>query len=167
MVESTWIEIICNRKLMTKVRSIAWNTWIQISLQNLILSEEKKHVTCEEITCIISLITLRAQLHPEKDLPKPTCWPLLRRFLVNAGLYWRYTNKYSNPILDALFLRHAINRRSPSEVFLGKSVLKICSKLRGEHPCRSAMSMKLLYWNFISTRVSSCKFYVSFKNTFS
>ena len=29
-------------------------------------------------------------------------------------------------------------------VFLGKGVLKICSKLTGGHPCRSAISIKLL-----------------------
>ena len=33
-------------------------------------------------------------------------------------------------------------RRSP-EVFLGKIVLKICSKFTGEHPCRSMISIKL------------------------
>ena len=32
----------------------------------------------------------------------------------------------------------AIIRSSPSEMFLGKGVLKICSKLKGEHLCRSA-----------------------------
>ena len=37
---------------------------------------------------------------------------------------------------------------SHSEVFLGKGVLKICSKFTGEHPCRSMISIKLL-WNFI------------------
>ena len=37
---------------------------------------------------------------------------------------------------------------SHSELFLGKGVLKICSKLTGEHPCRIAISIKLL-WNFI------------------
>ena len=31
-----------------------------------------------------------------------------------------------------------------AEVFLGKVVLKICSKITGEHPCRSAISIKLL-----------------------
>ena len=31
------------------------------------------------------------------------------------------------------------------EVFLGKRVLKICSKFTGEHPCWSAISIKLLY----------------------
>ena len=39
-------------------------------------------------------------------------------------------------------------RSSPSEVFLGKGVLKICRKFAGEHPCRSAISIKLLC-NFI------------------
>ena len=30
-------------------------------------------------------------------------------------------------------------RSSPSEVFLGKTVLKICSKCTGEHPCLSSI----------------------------
>ena len=33
-------------------------------------------------------------------------------------------------------------RSSRPEVFLKKGVLKICSKLTGEHPCRSAVSVK-------------------------
>ena len=37
----------------------------------------------------------------------------------------------------------AANRNSPTEVFLGKGVLKICRKSTGEHPCRSAISIKL------------------------
>ena len=32
---------------------------------------------------------------------------------------------------------------SPPEVFLGKVVLKICSKFTGEQPCRSVNSIKL------------------------
>ena len=32
-------------------------------------------------------------------------------------------------------------RSSPSEVFLGKGVLKISSKFTGEHPCCSAISI--------------------------
>ena len=40
------------------------------------------------------------------------------------------------------------HRSSLSEVFLGKGVLKICSKFTGEHPCRSAISVKL-HCNFI------------------
>ena len=34
-------------------------------------------------------------------------------------------------------------RSSHPEVFLGKGVLKIYSKSTGEHPCRSAISIKL------------------------
>ena len=34
-------------------------------------------------------------------------------------------------------------RSSPPEVFLGKGVLEICSKFTGEHPCQSAISIKL------------------------
>ena len=34
-------------------------------------------------------------------------------------------------------------RNSRPEVFLGKGVLKICSKFTGEHPCRSVISIKL------------------------
>ena len=39
-------------------------------------------------------------------------------------------------------------RSSHPEKFLGKSVLKICSRFTGAQPCRSAISIKLLY-NFI------------------
>ena len=34
-------------------------------------------------------------------------------------------------------------RSSPPDVFLGKAVLKICSKATGEHPYRSVISVKL------------------------
>ena len=34
-------------------------------------------------------------------------------------------------------------RSSHPEVFLGKGVVKICSKFKGEHPCRSAISIRL------------------------
>ena len=34
-------------------------------------------------------------------------------------------------------------RSSAPEVFLGKWVLEMCSKFTGEHPCRSAISIKL------------------------
>ena len=36
----------------------------------------------------------------------------------------------------------------PSELFLGKNVLKICNKFTGEHLCRSVISIKLIR-NFI------------------
>ena len=34
-------------------------------------------------------------------------------------------------------------RSSHPDVFLGKGVLKLCSKFTGEHPCRSAISVKM------------------------
>ena len=65
----------------------------------------------------------------------------------------------------------SMNRSSHQEVFLGKGVLKIYSKFKGEHPCRSAISIKLLckqfYWNHTSAWVFSCKFAAYFQNTFS
>ena len=54
--------------------------------------------------------------------------------------------------------------RRIAEVFLGKRVLKICSKFTGENPCRSAISMKLLD---ISAWLLSCKFSAYLQNTFS
>ena len=39
-------------------------------------------------------------------------------------------------------------RRCHPEMFLKKAFLKICSKFKGEHPCRSVISIKLLC-NFI------------------
>ena len=41
-----------------------------------------------------------------------------------------------------------IFRSSRPEVFLGKGVLKICSRFKGEHPCRIVISIKL-QGNFI------------------
>ena len=38
---------------------------------------------------------------------------------------------------------HPKFKSSPSEVFLGKDVPKICRKFPGEHPCRSAILIKL------------------------
>ena len=42
-----------------------------------------------------------------------------------------------------LWIDIGIDRSSRPEVFLGKGVLKICSKFTGEHPCRSVISIKL------------------------
>ena len=36
------------------------------------------------------------------------------------------------------------DRSSHPEAFLGKGVLKICSKFTGEHPCRNVISINLL-----------------------
>ena len=41
-------------------------------------------------------------------------------------------------------------KSSPPEVFLGKDVLRICSKFTGKYPCRSVILVKSLY-KFIKT----------------
>ena len=56
-------------------------------------------------------------------------------------------------------------RSSHAKVLLGKGIMKICSIITGEHPCRSAISIKLLCHT--STQVFSCKFAAYFQNTFS
>ena len=57
---------------------------------------------------------------------------------------------------DNLMTRANVNRwiyrRSHPEVFVGKGVLKIYSKFTGEHPCRSAISIKMLC-NFIEITI--------------
>ena len=45
---------------------------------------------------------------------------------------------------DCCDLFNGRSRSSQPEVFLGKGVLKICSKFTGEHLCQSAISIKLL-----------------------
>ena len=52
-------------------------------------------------------------------------------------------------IATVVFIANLYNTRSSQrEVFLRKSVLKICSKFTEEHPCRIVISIKLLC-NFI------------------
>ena len=64
----------------------------------------------------------------------------------------------------------ALAKSSHSEVFLEKGVLKICSKFTGEHPYRSAISIKLLC-NFIEITLRQGCFPVNLlhilRNTFS
>ena len=60
-------------------------------------------------------------------------------------------------------------RSSPPEVFLRKTVLKICNKFTGERPCRSAIlacRSCQLYWNRTSAWMFSCEFAAHFQNTF-
>ena len=57
-------------------------------------------------------------------------------------------------------------RSSPSEVFLGKGVLKICSKFTPMSKWNFNKVALQLYWNRTSAQVFSCKFAVYFQNTF-
>ena len=63
-----------------------------------------------------------------------------------------------------------LSKSSPSEVFLGKGFLNICSKLTGEDPAPKCVLNKVakqLCWNHTSASVFSCKFAACFQNTFS
>ena len=53
----------------------------------------------------------------------------------------KFTRKTLSHILLNIFCLH---RSSRPEVLLRKGAPKICSKFTGEHPCRSAISIKLL-----------------------
>ena len=64
-----------------------------------------------------------------------------------TNVFYKFQFKYS-PLIWMCCNRSLIIRSSRPEVFLGKGVLKIYSKFTGEHPCRSAISIKLLC-NFI------------------
>ena len=61
------------------------------------------------------------------------------------------------------------NRSSRPEVFLGKGILKICSKFTGEHSCRSVIPIQLQS-NFMEIALqhgcSPVKFVAHFQNTF-
>ena len=71
-----------------------------------------------------------------------------------------------NKELFARAVNYCKARSSRPGVFLRKGVLKICSKLTGEHPCRSAISIKLLYI-FIEIALRHGYSPVNFQNTFS
>ena len=57
--------------------------------------------------------------------------------------YSQLLDKAKENTMSTVRLR-CLCRSSPSEVLLGKGVLKICIKFTGERPCRSAISIKLL-----------------------
>ena len=59
----------------------------------------------------------------------------------NGGHGYGVRNKECERILEFCEARNRSS--SPPEVFLGKSVLKICSKFTREHPCLSLISIKL------------------------
>ena len=63
--------------------------------------------------------------------------------LNNLSLYFVVNLDFARTIL-----RMYIVRISPPEVFLGKGILKICSKVTGQDPCQSVISIKM-FCNFI------------------
>ena len=69
-------------------------------------------------------------------------WP---RFVLKQDSEWILSWFWYCNILwkTACNLQIHIYRSNRPEVFLGKGVLKICRKFTGEHPCWSAISIKL------------------------
>ena len=102
----------------------------------------------------------------EKD-----CAIILYQLFIIFCMGW--SNMYFFNIREYPFIKRRPNcktRSSHPTVFLGKGVLKICSKFTREHPCRSAISIKLLKqlnWNHTSAWVFSYKFAAYFQNKFS
>ena len=79
-------------------------------------------------------------------LALPVCRATRSTHLIESKNYFSSYFK-SNPLIctylfNTLILAR-VYRSSPSEVFLRKGVLKICSRFTREHPCRSVISMKL------------------------
>ena len=104
------------------------------------------------------------KLQTKKDMLGFTAWNVPKSGVIsgsNTGKYWPEITPYLDIFHAVLysmmdrsshwkcFVKKGVCRsfakfRSTlSEVLLGKGVLKICSKFAGEHPCRSAISIKL------------------------
>ena len=89
-------------------------------------------------------------------IPKFSFCSSLIKMRVHTLLYMETLKTHSVEVISSVALVSPIKimyikkftfhlfRSNPPEVFLGKSVLEICSKFTGEHPCRSAISTKLL-----------------------
>ena len=71
--------------------------------------------------------------------------PSLKNCICNWILFWlRFNYAYPISTADQSYWANSFHFRSSHlEVFQRKSVLKICSKFTGKHPCRSAISIKL------------------------
>ena len=84
---------------------------------------------------------------------------IIRNFPVTSLIFLSCFKLYNGHL-------HQSFRSSPPEVFLGKGVLRICSKFTGEHPSRSVIWIKL-QWNHTSVWVFSCEFLAYFQTPFS
>ena len=68
---------------------------------------------------------------------------LVKKLLKPTGFYLLWKPTYMSTFMPFTFSSDS-DRSSPSEVFLEKDVVKICSKFTGECPCWFASSIKLL-----------------------
>ena len=109
-------------------------------------------------------ITIKIELRFFSSISKDQVKLLICKICHNfRGKYGQNLVEYLNPFhVSVPSLRKAF-RSIPSEVFLRKGVLKICSKFSREHGCQRLISIKLLC---TSARLFSCKFVAYFHNTF-
>ena len=78
--------------------------------------------------------------------PKKTCGGGLLLKILGAALSYLFDHSNEFPFwTNDKFINFKlwIGRSSPPKMFLGKGVLKICSKFTREHPWRSVISLKL------------------------
>ena len=86
------------------------------------------------------------------------------KFSLHLEFYYQIIFSSFEIFFCTLFLLSTI-RSSHPDVFPAKRVLKICSKFTGEHPCRSAISIKLQS-NFIKIALRYGCSPVNFLNVF-
>ena len=88
-----------------------------------------------------------------------SCLNNIRRHMTkikqNCSSWEKYSKGFFKDLSLVLFFSTFIQicsiRSSHPEVFLGKDVLKRCSKFTGEHPSRSVISIKLLLATFLKS----------------
>ena len=129
-------------------------------LENLILLQmQQPEVFCKK--CVLQNLAKFTRKHLRQSLFQALGLQLYSKRDFDANVFCEFCKNFKNPFLykehavaaSAKHLSvctttsHTTNRSSLSEGFFEKDALKICSKVTGEHPCRSAISIKLLYWN--------------------
>ena len=149
--------------------------WLLLNVQWILKSLEEIFRAMQKYVLILHTFSqFILEFNCNKPSNKTICKGVLNYFLLSLSevivRYVSQLHKYFEPeffpILSQKTKQSEIPWSSPPEVSLGKVVLKICSKITGEHPCRSVIS-KQLYWNHTSTWMFSCKNATYFQNTFS
>ena len=109
--------------------------------------------TSQTPSCVLSLAlracSLRNSIFYTKKCLELYNWTGYKKekynFKINKINSYRIFMNYALNSADKIFNFDCkiLSRSSHSEVFYWKSVLKICSKFTGEHPCQSTISIKL------------------------
>ena len=94
------------------------------------------------------LFTIRLPKTSSRRFPKTSLRRFQDIFKMSSKTSSRRVCKTSSRNLQDVLEDKKLFKSSGPQVFLGKGVLNICSKFTGDHPCRSAISIKLLC-NFI------------------